>query len=225
MKQLPLSPGVNFLIGENGCGKSTLMEAIAVAVGLNAEGGSRHFNFSTRATHSNLHEFLRIVRGTRRPRDSYFLRAESFYNVASAVDDNADALESHGGRSLHEQSHGESFLALLTNRFKGSGLYLLDEPEAALSPARQLSALRVIHDLACAGSQFIIATHSPILMSYPGSSIFLLSNRGIKRVEYEETEHYQLSQLFFTQREKILRELFEDENNASENHTTKDVTG
>lgn len=151
-------PKVTFLIGENGSGKSTLLEAIAVSMGFNPEGGTKNFNFGTRISHSDLADYLRIAKGVRRPKDGFFLRAESFYNVATEIE-RLDVVDSYGGRSLHEQSHGESFMALLMNRFGGKGLYLLDEPEAALSPQRQLAALARIHDLAMDDSQFFIVTH------------------------------------------------------------------
>jgi predicted ATPase len=186
---------VTFFIGANGAGKSTLLEAIAVVLGFNAEGGSRNFNFTTRASHSNLHAFLDIARGTRKPRTGYFLRAESFFNVATEIDQlGSDIIAAaYGGRSLHEQSHGESFLTLMVERFTGDGLYLLDEPEAALSPTSQLAALVRIHDLVSQGSQFLIATHSPILMAYPGATIYACAETGINRVAYEDTEHYRIT--------------------------------
>ena len=165
--------GVTFLVGENGTGKSTLLEAVAVACGFNAEGGTRNFDFSTRATHSPLHEYLTVGR-TAYPRDGFFLRAESFYNVATNIDEMDETIpgprliDSYGGVSLHKQSHGESFLALVEHRFGGNGLYLLDEPEAALSPTRMMSLLVLLRNLVKKHSQFIIATHSPILMAYPG---------------------------------------------------------
>lgn len=166
--RLALHPTVTFLIGENGSGKSTLMEAIAVSLGFNAEGGSKNFSFGTRRSHSELHEYLRIAKGIKRPRDGYFLRAESFFYLATEIEvldavpfGGPPVINSYGGRSLHEQSHGESFMALLMKRFGGQGVYLLDEPEAALSPCRQLAVLSRIHDLVLENSQFIIATHSP----------------------------------------------------------------
>jgi predicted ATPase len=165
LDRLAVHPRVTFLVGENGSGKSTLIEAIAVAAGFNAEGGSKNFSFATRRSESSLHTALRVVRGVRREKDGFFLRAESFFNVATYVDQ-VGVTGGYGERSLHEQSHGESFLALATNRLRGNGLYLFDEPEAALSPSRQLSLLKVIDALARRGSsQFVIATHSPILMA------------------------------------------------------------
>ena len=175
LETLPLHRAVTFIVGENGSGKSTLLEALAVAAGFNAEGGSRNFNFHTRASHSELHRYLRLARSQKRPRTGFFLRAESYFNVATEIErlDAIDPglLQAYGGKSLHEQSHGESFIALMKNRFTGHGLYFLDEPEAALSPTRQMAALVRIHDLVREGAQFIIATHSPILMAYPDATI------------------------------------------------------
>ena len=208
MTKLDLHPAVTFLIGENGSGKSTLLEAIAVACGYNAEGGSRNFNFASRPTHSSLHEHLRISRGIERPRDGFFLRAETFYNVATEVE-NLGA-PGYGDKSLHLQSHGESFLALMMNRFGPGGLYLLDEPEAALSPSRQLAVLSLIHRLTQEGSQFIIATHSPILMAYPSAWIYQFDPGGIARVPYEETEHFTVTRDFITNRERMLKVLLEN---------------
>lgn len=208
-------PQVTFIVGENGTGKSTLLEAIAVAWGFNPEGGTRNFNFSTRESHSGLHRYLRLVKGIKKPRDGYFLRAESFYNVATNIEELDESaggpriIDSYGGKSLHDQSHGEAFLSLIMNRFGGQGLYILDEPEAALSPLRQLSLLSRIHDLVGQQSQFIIATHSPIIMGYPEASILQLSPDGLTGVEYEETEHYRVMHDFILNREKIIRILTE----------------
>jgi predicted ATPase len=207
---LALHPKVTFLAGENGSGKSTLMEAIALAVGLNPEGGSQNIRFSTRPSESNLHETLRVVRGTRRPRTSFFLRAESFFNVASIVD-NLGVADSYGGRSLHEQSHGESFLALVNERFGEDGLYLMDEPEAALSPQRQLALLAAFDRLVQQDrSQLVVATHSPILLAYPEARIYSLDERGIAEIEYEKTEHYALTRDFLLNRDRYLRRLKAD---------------
>ncbi|MBB5458437.1 AAA family ATPase [Paraburkholderia sp. Cpub6] len=204
-------PKVTFLIGENGSGKSTFLEAIAVSMGFNPEGGTKNFHFGTRHSHSNLGDYLRIAKGVRHPKDGFFLRAESFFNVATEIE-NLDAeaglgppvINSYGGRSLHEQSHGESFLALLMNRFGGKGLYLLDEPEAALSPQRQLAALARIHALASDDSQFVIATHSPILMAYPEAAIYHFHADGVSQVAYEETEHYQVMRSFLMNPRRML---------------------
>ncbi len=214
LTRIDFHPNVTFIVGENGTGKSTLLEAIAVACGFNAEGGTRKFNFSTRSSHSPLHDVLAIGRGLKRPRDGFFLRAESFFNVATEIE-RLDAepaaappiIDSYGGRSLHEQSHGESFFALLTERFGGEGLYLLDEPEAALSPSRQLALLVRLHQLVKARSQFIIATHSPILMAYPEAAIFVLTEQAITRVTYTDTEHYAVTREFLNKHEMMLKDL------------------
>ena len=215
--RIDFAPAVTFLVGENGTGKSTILEAIAVACGFNAEGGTRNFRFSTRPTHSRLWEYLRVAR-RRYPRDGFFLRAESFYNVATNIDEMDEEpsfgprlIDSYGGVSLHAQSHGESFLSLVQHRFGGHGLYLLDEPEAALSPARQLTLLGQMRLLAGEDSQFIVATHSPILMAYPGARIYLLDEGGIRPVRYEETEHYQLTRRFLEDPDRMLRYLFAED--------------
>ena len=199
---LTLHPGVTFLVGENGAGKSTLIEAVAVALGLNAEGGSRNFRFSNRDSHSVLHECLLLRRGIRRPKDCFFFRAESYFNLATEVDQLGVA--GYGGQSLHEQSHGESFLALFQNRFFGEGLYLLDEPEAALSPMRQMSFLAILQEMVRGGSQFIIATHSPIIMAYPDARVYWLGGTEIRRVDYKETEHYKVTRDFLARTEQML---------------------
>lgn len=208
LNTLALHPRATFFIGENGAGKSTLLEAIAVAFGLNPEGGSKHFAFSTKDSHSQLHRCLLLRKGVRYPRDTYFLRAESFYNVATTVDA-LDVKEGYGYTSLHEKSHGESFMTLFMTRFKGNGLYLLDEPEAALSPMRQLSLISRLHDLATQGSQFIVATHSPLLMAYPDAWIYLFDAQGIRRVAYEETEHYITTKYFLNNYGRMLKTLME----------------
>ncbi|WP_315118512.1 AAA family ATPase [uncultured Clostridium sp.] len=200
---------VTYMVGENGTGKSTILEAIAVAYGFNPEGGTRNFNFSTRDTHSDLHKNLKLVKGFKRPNDGFFLRAESFYNMATNIDE-INAFSSYGGVSLHSQSHGESFLSVIRNRFSGNGLYILDEPEAALSPSRQMSLMAIMHELIQKGSQFIIATHSPIIMSYPDSIIYELSE-GIKEVKYKDTEHYKLTKTFLDNPEKMLKMLLFEE--------------
>lgn len=211
LDELELDPRVTLLAGENGSGKSTLIEAIAVAAGFNAEGGSNNMMVSTRDSHSRLHEYLRLVRGTRSPRTGYFLRAESFFNVATYVETIPEAAESHGGVPLHEQSHGESFLALVLNRFGKDGLYILDEPEAALSLRGNLALMRRMHELVEDGSQFIVSTHSPILLGYPGARIYVLSEAGIAATAYEETEQYELTRSFLDDRERFLHYLFRDD--------------
>ncbi|OBZ09708.1 AAA family ATPase [Bacillus sp. FJAT-27264] len=218
LERLVFEKQVTFLVGENGTGKSTLLEGIAAAWGFNPEGGTLNFSFNTRASHSSLYEFFRIARGVRRPKDGFFLRAESYYNVASYIDELDEQLtptpkikDSYGGKSLHEQSHGESFLATFIHRFGGRGLYILDEPEAALSPVRQMSLIARMHELVKLNSQFIIATHSPILMSFPGADIFQLrEDGGLQSVSLEETEHYTVTKAFMNDRKGMLRELLED---------------
>lgn len=215
-KTLEFDRPVTFLVGENGTGKSTLLEGIAVACGFNPEGGTRNFNFSTRATHSVLGEYLTPAR-KRYPRDGFFLRAESFYNVATNIDEMDEGpamgprlIDSYGGVSLHRQSHGESFLALVQNRFGGEGLYLLDEPEAALSPSRLLTLIGEMDQLVKADSQFIVATHSPVLMAFPEARIYVLSEDGVRTAEYQEAEHYQLTKRFLDDPERMLRYLLGD---------------
>jgi predicted ATPase len=201
---------VTFFVGENGSGKSTLLEAIAVACGLNAEGGSRNFNFATQASHSNLHNALRIARTPGTLPDSYFLRAESFYNVASEID-RLGVNGSYGDKSLHEESHGESFFTLFAERFSGRGLYLMDEPEAALSPQRQLEFLALMHRYCVNGSQFVIATHSPIIMAYPDAKIYSFGADGLREVAYTQTEHYTITRGFLNNPQRMLEVLMQDE--------------
>ncbi len=221
LEHLEFSPTVTFIIGENGSGKSTLVEAIAVAMGFNPEGGTKNFNFGTRESHSDLHEYLRLVKSIKRPQDGFFLRAESFFNVATNIEQldlgwgGPPVIDSYGGSSLHEQSHGESFLSLVLHRFSGNGLYILDEPEAALSPTRQLTVLARMKQLLDLDSQFIIATHSPILMAYPGATIYCITESEIQTVDYEQTEHYEITRTFLENPERMLNELFkEDEQDA-----------
>lgn len=216
LKELELISPVTFFVGENGTGKSTLLEAVAVGYGFNPEGGSRNFSFATRETHSSLYQYLSLVKGPYRARDGYFLRAESFYNVASNIDDlegqpgvAPGLLASYGGLSLHEQSHGESFFALMQNRFRGHGLYILDEPEAALSPMRQMALLSLMALLAEDGSQFLIATHSAILTAYPGAVIYELGDNGMRETAYRDTQNYILTEQFLRNPEKMARELTE----------------
>jgi len=213
--RIALDAPVTVLVGENGTGKSTLLEAVAVACGFNPEGGSRNFNFSTNNTHSELHKCLRVVRRAY-PKDGYFLRAESLYNVATNIEQLdrqrgclPPLVDSYGGSSLHHQSHGESFLSLVQNRLGGNGLYLFDEPEAALSPMRQMTLLSEIDRLVKADSQLLIATHSPILMAYPGACILELSERGICRVDYRQTEHYRTTREFLENPERMVHYLLD----------------
>ena len=205
---LPLHPSVTFLVGENGTGKSTLLEGIAVALGINPEGGSIHMHFETKPTHSELGDAIGLRRTGRHMRDAWFLRAESFYNVATEIDrlqnEGGGMLKNYGGKSLHSQSHGESFFALFRNRFGGGGVYLLDEPEAALSPMRQLGFISMLHDLVRDGAQFIIATHSPMIITYPESWTYVLENDRIERVAYDQTEHFRVARGFMANPERSL---------------------
>jgi predicted ATPase len=205
---LELDPVVTFLVGANGSGKSTLVEALAVAAGMNAEGGGRNFRVAVQATESELSEHLKLERGPAwPPRTDWFLRAESFFNLATAVDEleDPDVLQVYGGRSLHAQSHGESFLALAVNRFGPRGLYLLDEPEAALSPQGQLAFLQRMAELAEDGCQLVIATHSPLLLAFPGARILELSEDGIQPVAYEDAELVGLYRSFLRDPQRYLR--------------------
>jgi predicted ATPase len=215
LETIELHPQVTFIIGENGTGKSTLLEAIAVAAGFNPEGGTQNFSFSTRTSHSELHNYLRLSRGIEKPRDGFFLRAESFFNLATNIEEldkepfaGPPIIDAYGGVSLHEQSHGESFLALVMNRFGGNGVYILDEPEAALSPQRQLAVMSRMYDLIADHSQFIIATHSPIMMAYPDAWIYQCMPNGLERVEYRDTEHYQVTHDFLANPQRVFDQLF-----------------
>jgi predicted ATPase len=218
LETLELHPKVTYFVGENGSGKSTLLEAIAVAAGFNAEGGTTNFNFATRGSESPLHRALRLVRSHRRPRTGYFLRAESFFNVATEIEalDREPALappviDSYGGRSLHEQSHGESFLALLKHRFGAGGLYILDEPEAALSPNRQMTFLARVHQMVNEGSQCLIATHSPITLAYPDAWIYELATNGqrLAQTSFEASLPVSVTQAFLSDRNRWLTKLME----------------
>jgi predicted ATPase len=203
---LPLRSTVTYFVGENGSGKSTLLEAVAERCGFNPEGGNRDHHRATVAVPSPLAGALRL---SWRPKvtQGFFLRAESFYNVATYIEQVSD-LRAYGGKSLHEQSHGESFISLFANRFE-QGIYLLDEPEAALSPQRQLSFLRIIHDLATAGqAQFLIASHSPILLSYPGAVLFDLDGDRMQEIDYRETKHFLITRDFLNSPERFFKHLF-----------------
>ncbi len=205
---------VTIFVGENGMGKSTLIEAIAVKWGFNPEGGGINFNFQTRRTHSELNKYITLIKTPYHPKDGYFFRAESLYNIASNIEDldsikcNAPPIsDAYGGKSLHNQSHGESFLSIFFKRFLGNGLYILDEPEAALSPISQMSLIIRINELVNLNSQFIISTHSPILLTLPHAQIFEIKNNGIFEKQYFETEHYKLMKNFFENPNQILKSL------------------
>ncbi len=209
LDNIEFHPDVTFFVGENGAGKSTVLEAIAVALGFGHEGGTKNVRFRTSDNVSSLHNVLRLSKSFAKPRNGYFLRAESFYNVASYMDE-VGYVDGYGG-SLHKRSHGEAFMALLLNKLQGKGLYLLDEPEAALSPNRQLAALTAIHQLVKDESQFIIATHSPILLSYPNAKILLFDGSGITEVSFEDTEHYAVTRDFLNHYPRRLEQLLADE--------------
>ena len=196
---------VTFFVGENGSGKSTVLEAIAIASGFNPEGGTKNYSFSTYDSHSELYAALRLSKGYRRVKGGYFLRAESFYNVATQEELYADP--DHPSERYHEKSHGERFLAIARSRLSPGGVYLLDEPEAALSPQRQLTLLTEIWHCAQQGSQFLIVTHSPILLGIPGAEILTFDNGPVHSCSYEETDSYQITELFINHRQEILRRL------------------
>ncbi len=220
---LAFHPKVTFLIGENGSGKSTLLEAIAVAWGLNPEGGSANFNFATRASHSPLGDCVRLARPPTIPRDSYFLRAESFFNVATEIE-RLGIERAYGERSLHEQSHGESFFSLFENRFGDHGLYLMDELEAALSPTRPIQFLGLLHDYLGRGCQFVIATHSPIILAYPEATIYRLDASGIRAIAYADTEHYLVTRGFLSNPQRTLAVLFGEDDDADRAHPPGDAS-
>ena len=208
LRSLAFARPVTFFAGENGTGKSTLLEALAVACGFNPEGGTRNYRFSTFDSHSALFDALTVSRSPGKPGPGYFLRAESFYNVATAEEEYS---RGPGGmpQHYHEKSHGESFLSMFENSFRPGGLYLLDEPEAALSPQRQLTLLMYLVRLSGQGAQFIVATHSPILLGTPGAQILCFDGGEIRPCAYEETESYRITSLFLQDRERLLRRLLE----------------
>jgi predicted ATPase len=205
-------PDVTFFVGENGAGKSTVLEAIAVAMGLPAEGGTRDF-WRKQQEVSALQHYLKLVKGFRHPRSSYFMRAESLFNQIN-YQDQVRAEARMGPTMLHSRSHGEAFMEVLLG-FRDGGFYLLDEPEAALSPSRQLAALSAIHELVQRGSQFIIATHSPILLSYPNAKILCFDGSGINEIAYTDTEHYAITRDFLNHYERRLQQLLGDDERAA----------
>jgi predicted ATPase len=209
MGTIEFHPDVTFFVGENGAGKSTVLEAIAMALGFSPEGGTQNVQLSTTESVSPLHDTLRLARSFRKYKDSYFLRAESFFNVATYMDE-MQYLGGYGGKSLHARSHGEAFMSLLLDKLRGKGLYLMDEPEAALSPNRQLTALSAIHQLVQDESQFIIATHSPILLSYPNAKIIQFDGTGISEVAFEDTEHFAVTRDFLNNYPRRLEQLLGD---------------
>ena len=213
--RIELHPRVTFFVGENGSGKSTLVEALAVASKLNPEGGGRtyQFGFATRASHSDLHRRLELERADIAPLNGFFLRAESVFNLATAIEESPEPLRAMRDvfqRPIHEQSHGESFLDIAMNRLGPRGLYFFDEPEAALSVSGQLALMRRIHELVTEHSQFVIATHSPILLGYPDAKILELSDAGIRRIEFDEAPQVELTRAFLENPERFLRHLLDD---------------
>ncbi len=208
LKSLSFRTNVTFLVGENGSGKSTLLEAIAYQSGFNTAGGGKNNYYDVEASHSILGDHIRLS-WMPKITNGFFLRAETFYHFASHLDTLPESLQYYGGRSLHEQSHGEAFLSLFKHRFGKKAIYLLDEPEAALSPARQLALMRVIKDLE-KEAQFIIATHSPILLGFPDAQIINFDVHPIEEIRYEDTLHYIITRRFLENRKTVLQELFSD---------------
>jgi predicted ATPase len=212
VERVELHPRVTFLVGENGSGKSTLVEALAVALKLNPEGGTRlqQFAFATRSSHSQLHRRLQVERAPLPPRNAFFLRAESVFNLATAIEQAPEpirALQDVFQRPLHEQSHGESFLDIAINRLGPRGLYLFDEPEAALSVRGQLALLLRMHELVQEHSQFVVATHSPILLGYPDATIYELSDDGLRKIDYDEAPQVELTRAFLDDPERFFHRL------------------
>jgi predicted ATPase len=230
---LEFHPDVTFIVGENGAGKSTLIEALAEVMGVGGEGGTGNHFTEDEYGSSSLAEYVRPQRNVRKPKDKYFLRAESFYNIGNyleklakdpdAMTNRRQAFTRYGGKSLHLSSHGESFLTVITQTFSGNGLYIMDEPEAALSPTRQLAALVRINDLVEQDSQFIIATHSPILLSYPRARIYMLNERGCNEVAYEETEHFIVTRDFLNNYPRRLQGLFSKDDDAPDGDEDGDL--
>ena len=210
-KELPFESPVTIFVGKNGMGKSTLIEAIAIAMNFNPEGGTANFNFSTSDSHSELCNHLITIRGAKRNRDGFFLRAESFYNTISYMDTVNDTgrniYDYYGGKRLHEVSHGEGFLNMLNHRCRGNSFFIFDEPEAALSPFSQIKMLARMHQLVKEDSQFIISTHSPILMAYPGATVYQLTANGIHQTEYDKTEQYMLMKYFLNNTNQYLNKI------------------
>ncbi|MBW5470162.1 AAA family ATPase [Brevibacillus formosus] len=206
LEAIELASSVTFFVGENGSGKSTLLEAVAYQCGFHTAGGSRNNFYEVHRSEASLGDYIRLS-WLPKITNGFFLRAESFYQFASHIDQmGSESYKNYGGRSLHDQSHGESFFALFANRFNGRGIYLLDEPEAALSPKRQIAFLYVMRDLVEEGAQFIIATHSPILLGYPGATILNFDESPVQEVNYRDTEHYQLTRRFLEKPDLFLDE-------------------
>lgn len=216
LESLEIDQDVIFIAGENGTGKSTLLEALAYKCGFTAGGGGRAIDLGLSDASLNLASVMTLS-WRQKSKQGFFLRAETFFDFAKYIDQLArennkeEVYKPYGGKSLNEQSHGEAFLSLFANRFGGKGLFILDEPEAALSPQRQLAFLRIIYDLVKEGkAQFIIASHSPILMAYPGATIYSFDEDELNVIQYEETDHYRLTKAFLDNRERFFKHLFED---------------
>lgn len=209
MDAIDFHPNVTFFVGENGAGKSTVLEALALALGFSPEGGTKNVLLNTVDSVASVHEKLRLSRSVHKPTDGYFLRAESFFNLATYMDE-VGYVDGYGGKSLHACSHGEAFMAVLTEKLRGDGMYLLDEPEAALSPNRQMAALYAIHQLVQEHSQFIIATHSPILLAYPHAKIMQFDAEGVSEVAYEDTEHFAVTRDFLNNHQRHMELLLAD---------------
>lgn len=209
LHEFEFKSSVTFIVGENGSGKSTFVEALAISAGFNPEGGSHYLNYHTYDSHSSLFNDIKLIRSGYRNKDGYFLRAESFYNVATEIDriSNRWQLEKNYGGALHERSHGESFLGLMLNRLSGDGLYIFDEPESALSMISQFKLLVKMKELEDKRSQFIIATHSPVLLAYPGAEIYKITDNGLLLTNYEDTEQYKLTKYFITNYSQVINEL------------------
>lgn len=212
LNEMKLDSNVTFFVGENGSGKSTLLEAIADKCDFNTAGGGRNNSYDVYESNSELSEFIRLS-WMPKVTNGFFLRAESFYHFATHIDEiDENGFKDYGGKSLLQQSHGESFISLFLNLFNGEAIYLLDEPEAALSPARQLTLLKIIHDLETeGGAQFIIATHSPILLGYPDADIYSFDHGQISKINYEDTDHYSITKYFLENRKRFLYELFKED--------------
>lgn len=215
LEELHFHQPVTFFVGENGSGKSTLLEGIADKCGFHTAGGGRNNVYDVDAVQADLSNYIRLS-WLPKVTNGFFLRAEAFHHFATYVDElykeGNEILQYYGGNSLHHQSHGEAFLSLFLHRFHEKAIYLLDEPEAALSPMKQLALLKIINDLTKKGNvQFIIATHSPILLGYLDATLYYFGDGGIKEIAYEETEHYQITNYFLQYREKMLQELFRED--------------
>lgn len=219
LDELAFSSRVTFFVGENGSGKSTLLEAIAHEAGFSPEGGSKNMHVATTSQSASALAQHLTLSWRKKPTNGYFFRAESFFNVASYLDTMAReggqgedvTYRPYGGTSLHAQSHGESFLSFFSNRLGSGGFFIFDEPEAALSPQRQLSLLTILHDLCThTDSQFLIATHSPLLLAYPGAMIYSCDGDRLKTIAYKETDHYRLTKRFLDNHELYLQRLFSE---------------